>query len=97
MILSDFLSIQRTDNSNPHESIPISFDMKAMLKDRYYNVGSYSKYLIQMQSQATASGVELLEVHNIDKGIDPNVNAERQILKSPNPTTQINHQNKPRL
>ena len=40
MILSDFLSRQRTDNSNPHEIIPISFDMQAILKVRYYNVGT---------------------------------------------------------
>ena len=39
MILSDFLSRQRMDNSNPHEIIPISFDMKAIIKDKYYNVG----------------------------------------------------------
>ena len=28
MILSDFLSRQGTDKSDPHEIIPISFDMK---------------------------------------------------------------------
>ena len=39
MILSDFLSRQRKDNSNPHEIIPISFDMQEILRDRYYNVG----------------------------------------------------------
>ena len=30
MILSGFLSGQRTDNSNPHEIISISFDMQAI-------------------------------------------------------------------
>ena len=39
MILSDFLSRQETDKSKPHEIIHISFDMKAILNDRYYNVG----------------------------------------------------------
>ena len=34
MILGDFLSRQRMDNSNPHEIIPISFKMQAILKDR---------------------------------------------------------------
>ena len=48
MILSDFLSRQRTDNSNPHEMKPISLHMKAILKDRYYIVGNDSKYVIQM-------------------------------------------------
>ena len=33
MILSDFLSGQGTAKSNPHEIIPISFDMKAKLND----------------------------------------------------------------
>ena len=47
MILSDFLSRQMIDKSNPHEIIPISFDMKAILKDRYYNVGNESRYLVQ--------------------------------------------------
>ena len=34
MILSDFLSKQRVDKSNPHEVIPVSFDMKAILKKK---------------------------------------------------------------
>ena len=34
MILSDFLSRQRVDRSNLHEIIPISFDMKAILKEK---------------------------------------------------------------
>ena len=40
MILSDCLSRQMIDKSNPHEIIPISFDMKAILKERYYNIGN---------------------------------------------------------
>ena len=31
MILSDFLSIQQHDDSNPHEIIPISFNMHSVL------------------------------------------------------------------
>ena len=46
MILSDFLSRQEIDKSNPHEIIPISFDMKTILNDKYYKVeedkGKYS-------------------------------------------------------
>ena len=34
MILSDYLLRQRVDRSNPHEIIPISFDMKSILKDK---------------------------------------------------------------
>ena len=48
MILSDFLSRQEIDKSNPHEIIPISFDMKTILNDRYYNVEEEKgKYLVQ--------------------------------------------------
>ena len=36
MILSDFLSRQEIDRSDPHEIIPISFDMKAILNEKYY-------------------------------------------------------------
>ena len=32
MILSDFLSRQKQDDSNPHEVIPISFTMQNMLQ-----------------------------------------------------------------
>ena len=39
MILSNSLSRQRTDDSNPHEIIPISLEIQAILRDRYYNVG----------------------------------------------------------
>ena len=82
MIPSDFLSRQMTDNSNQHEIVPISFDMQAILKDRYYNVGSNNRYLIQTHSQAKASGVKLPEVHGVDKGINPYIKPESQILKS---------------
>ena len=47
MILSDFLSRQRVDRSNPHKIIPISFDMKAILKEKYYRVINQSRYLVQ--------------------------------------------------
>ena len=48
MILSDFLSRKGTDKSDPHEIIPISFDMKAILNDRYYNVEEQEgQYLVQ--------------------------------------------------
>ena len=91
MILSDFLSRQRVDKSNPHENIPISFDMKAILKERYYNIGNESKYLVKTHSQAKDSGIKLPEVHGVNKGINPDIKPERQALKSQNSA------NKPRL
>ena len=38
MILSDFLSRQKHDNSNPHEIISISCNMQGILQTRYYNL-----------------------------------------------------------
>ena len=54
MILSDFLSRQKIDDSNHHAIIPISFKMRSVLHDRYYNIGSVrteDKYLVQTRSQ----------------------------------------------
>ena len=38
MILSDFLSRQTHDNSDPHDIIPISFNMHNTLDERYYKI-----------------------------------------------------------
>ena len=57
IILSDFLSRQRHDNSNPHEIIPISLNMQSILQSKYYNIGKekVGKYLVQTRSQAKSS------------------------------------------
>ena len=80
MILSDFLSRQRTDDSNPHEIMHILFDMQAILGDRYYNLGQEkeSRYLIQTWSQSKSSGIKLPAVHGVDKGVDPSVKPEKK-------------------
>ena len=36
MVLNDFLSRQRTDNSNPHEIIPISFILNSIVGNQFY-------------------------------------------------------------
>ena len=41
MLLGDFLSRQNNDNSNPHEIIPISFNMHKVLQEYYYSIDSY--------------------------------------------------------
>ena len=41
IVLSDFLSRQNNDDNNPHEIIPISFNMYQVLHRRYYNVENY--------------------------------------------------------
>ena len=38
MVLSDFLSRQNNDDSNPNEIIPISFNMHKALHKNCYNV-----------------------------------------------------------
>ena len=80
IILSDFLSRERTNDSNTHEIIPISFDMQAMLRDSYYNIGQEkeSRYLIQTWLQAKTSGIKLPAVHGVDKGVDPSVKPEKK-------------------
>ena len=74
MVLSDFLSIQN-NNSNPHEIIPISFNMLKVLQENYYIIDSY---LVQTRSQARSSGTKLPEVHGMRKNLDPNMKLERQ-------------------
>ena len=74
MILNDFLSQQKNDDSNPHEIIPISFNMCQVLDDNYYN----AKYFMQARSQAKSSGIKLPEVHGVEKNLDPNLKPEKQ-------------------
>ena len=69
MVLSDFLSRQNNDNSNPHEIIPISFNMHEVLHENYYNM---KNYLVQTRSQAKSSGIKLPKVHGMVKNLDPN-------------------------
>ena len=73
MILSDFLSRQKNNDSNPNEIIPISFNMCQILDDNYYN----KKYLIQTRSQVKTSDIKLPEVHGLGKNLDPNLKPEK--------------------
>ena len=47
VVLGDFLSRQNHDNSNPHEIIPISFNMYQVLHKNYYNIGNTENYWVQ--------------------------------------------------
>ena len=78
MILSDFLSRQMHDTSNPHEIIPISFNTYNILYETYYRIEPADKYLVQMQSQMRATGVNLPEVHAAKKTIVTNTPIEKQ-------------------
>ena len=41
MVLSDFLAGQNNNDSNPHEILPISFNMHQVLHNNYYNTENY--------------------------------------------------------
>ena len=75
MVLCDFLSRQNSDNSNPHEIIPISFNIYQVLHEKYYNA---ENYLVQTRSQARSSGIKLPDIHGVGRNLDPNIKAEEQ-------------------
>ena len=95
MILSDFLSRQKHHNSNPHEIIPISFNMHSILNEKYYNMGKSEKYLVWTWSQTRSSGKKLLDDHGVSKNLDPNLQPEKQNIR-PLKSNEIS-QDKPRV
>ena len=74
-MLSDFLSRQNNDDSNPHEIIPISFNVHKVLQENYYKIDSY---LVQTRSQARSYGIKFPEVHGVRKNLDSNIKLEKQ-------------------
>ena len=75
------MSRQKIDDSTPHEIILISFSMREVLQERYYNLGymtGYDKYLVQTRLQANTSGVNVPEVHEIEKSLVLHVKPEWQ-------------------
>ena len=80
MILSDFILRQNVDDDNLHEIIPILFNLRAVLQDRYYNLeGEKERFMIQTRSQTKASGVQLPKVHGTKKGLDPHKILKKQL------------------
>ena len=84
MVLSDFLSRHKMDDSNPHELIPISFSLRDQVSDCFYridneiNLPRKDKYLVQTRSQVRSSGFRLLEIHGANKGLDPHMQPGKQ-------------------
>ena len=76
MVLSDFLSRQNKNNSNPHEIIPISLNMHQVLHKNYYDT---ENYLVQTRSQARSNSIKLLEVHGMGKNLDPKIKQENNM------------------
>ena len=77
MILSNFLSRQKHDDNNPHDIIPISFNMHNILHKRYYNLGLMDNYLVQTQSQTKSSRIILSEVHGVEVILNTNLLLEK--------------------
>ena len=94
MILSDFLSRQTHDTSNPHKIIPISFNMYKALYETYYRNDSTGRYLVQTQSHTKVAGVKLLEVHGARKTIETHSPIEK--LKPQIQEKQLDN-NRPKL
>ena len=84
MVLSDFLSRQKTDDSNPHKLIPISFMLRNQLDNHFYQINNgidqpkTDEYLVQTRSQAKSNGIRILEIHGSNKGLDPHVQSGKQ-------------------
>ena len=79
MVLSDFLSRQKMDDSNPHEIIPISFTLRSQVDNHFYQINNEidqpktDKYLVQTMSQAKSSCIKIPEIHGTNKGLNPHV------------------------
>ena len=84
MVLSDFLSRQKTDDSNPHELIPISFTLRNQIDGHFYQINSRTdqpktnRYFVQTRSQAKSTGIKIPEIHGTNKGLDPHVQPGKQ-------------------
>ena len=85
MILSDFLSRQKNDNSDPSEIIPISFNAYNILEENRkvdacinFPCKNENKFLIQTRSQAKMSSTKLPEEHGVRKELNPNLRPEKQ-------------------
>ena len=80
MVLSNFLSRQKMDDSNPHELIPISFTLRSQVDNHFYQIDQprNDRYLVQTRSQVKSSGIKLPEIHGANKGLDPHVQPGKQ-------------------
>ena len=95
MVLSDFLSRQKMDDSNPHEIIPISFTLRSQVRNHVYRINNemdqpkINKYLIQNRSQTKSGGIKVPEVHGTNKGLNPHIKPGKQRPLSTLPTHSL--------
>ena len=74
MVLSDFLSRQLGDKSDPHQIIPISFNMKEVLRENYQN-DVKGTFMVQTCSQSRAKGVK---APSMQKASNPSNKGEKE-------------------
>ena len=58
---------QTHDNSDPHDIIPTSFNMHNTLYEKYYNIETKERYVVQMCWQTKSNRIKLLEGHGVKK------------------------------
>ena len=73
MVLSDFLSRQLGDKSDPHQIIPISFNMKEVLRRNYQN-NKNATFMVQTRSQSKG-----VRVPTVQKAPNPSNRGEQEI------------------
>ena len=80
MILSDFLSQQKNNDSDPSEIILISFNAYRVLEEnRKIDVcKNEERFLMQTCSQAKTGSTKLLKVHGVNKELNPYLRPEKQ-------------------
>ena len=102
MVLSDFLSRQKTDDSNPHEIVPIPFSLRQVLHENYYRINDLTrtidmgtdKYLVQTRSQTKSSDIKVPEFQGANKDLITHVKPEWQkpvAIPTTCPTPPMHH------
>ena len=86
---------KKTDDSNPHKLIPISFMLRNQIDKHFYQINSgidqpkTNKYLVQTRSKAKSSSIKIPEIHGANKGLDPHVQPGKQKPLASLPTHSI--------
>ena len=65
------------DTSNPHEIIPVSFNMYNTLYKTYYRIEMTDQYLVQTCSHMKAAGISSPEVHSTSKMLVTSIPIEK--------------------
>ena len=75
MVLSDFSSRQQGDKCDPHQIIPISFNIKEMLKGNYQN-NADTTFMVQTRSQSKLKAPMVKKFANSSNARDSNTEVQ---------------------